>query len=179
MNLREKYKNEIIPKMIEKFGYQNRMQVPRIVKVVVNSGVGKNAKDKNFVDGVADSIARISGQKPIQTKAKQSISAFKTRKGMIVGVAATLRGKRMYDFLEKLVNITFPRIRDFRGISEKNVDAKGNLSVGFKEHIAFPEIQSDAVENMHGLQVCVATTAKTRDEGLALFKLMGFSFKSE
>lgn len=179
MNLKEKYKKEITPKMAGKFGYKNLLAVPKLTKVVINSGVGRNAKDKNFIDGVSSSLERISGQKPIATKAKQSISAFKTRKGMIIGVAVTLRGQRMYDFTEKLINITFPRVRDFRGLSAKQVDNRGNLAVGFKEHIAFPEIKADEVDNIHGLQVCLATTAKTYEEGLALFKLMGFPFKTE
>jgi large subunit ribosomal protein L5 len=176
MKLKEKYQKEIIPKMQDKFGYKNRMAVPRLTKVVINSGVGRNAKDKAFVDSVASSLERISGQKPVLTKAKQSVSAFKTRKGMIIGVAVTLRNKRMYDFVEKLVNITFPRIRDFRGISIKQVDNHGNLAVGFKEHVAFPEIKADETDHVHGLGVCLSTTAKTYDEGLELFKLMGFPF---
>jgi large subunit ribosomal protein L5 len=147
--------------------------------VVINSGVGKNAKDKAFIDSVVSSLQRISGQKPMQTKAKQSISAFKTRKGMVVGVAVTLRNKRMFDFVEKLVNITFPRISDFRGISRTQVDSKGNLAVGFREHIAFPEIKADEVENIHGLGVCLSTTAKNHEQGLELFRLMGFPFKTE
>ena len=179
MNLKEKYKKEIALKMSDKFGYKNLLAVPKLTKVVINSGVGRNAKDKNFIDGVISSLERISGQKPMATKSKQSISAFKTRKGMIIGVAVTLRGQRMYDFTEKLINITFPRIRDFRGLNAKQVDNRGNLSVGFKEHIAFPEIKADEVDNIHGLQVCLATTAKTYEEGFALFKLMGFPFKTE
>ncbi len=179
MKLKEKYQKEITPKLIERFGYKNVMAVPRLTKVVINSGVGRNAKDKAFIDGVVSSLERISGQKPVLTKAKQSISAFKSRKGMTVGVAVTLRGPRMYDFVEKLVNITFPRIRDFRGISAKQVDRLGNLAVGFKEHIAFPEIKADEVSNIHGLEVCLATTAKTYAEGLELFKLLGFPFKQE
>ena len=179
MNLKEKYKKEIVPKMTDKFGYKNLLAVPKLTKVVINAGVGKNAKDKNFIDSVAGSLERISGQKPVLTKAKQSISAFKTRKGMIIGVAVTLRGKRMFDLVEKLVNITFPRIRDFRGVSAKQVDDHGNLAVGFKEHIAFPEIKAEEVDNIHGLQICLSTTAKTYEEGLELFKLMGFPFKTE
>lgn len=179
MRLKEKYKKEIVPKMADKFSYKNLLAVPRLTKVVINSGVGRNAKDKNFIDGVVSSLERISGQKPILTKAKQSISAFKTRKGMIVGVAVTLRGQRMFDFTEKLINITFPRIRDFRGLSIKQVDNRGNLAVGFKEHLAFPEITADEVDHVHGLEVCLATTAKTHEEGLVLFKLMGFPFKTE
>ncbi|MFA5360295.1 MAG: 50S ribosomal protein L5 [Patescibacteria group bacterium] len=179
MNLKQKYKKEIVPKMIEKFGYKNIMAVPKLTKVVINAGVGRNAKDKNFIESVVSSLERISGQKPVQTKAKQSISAFKTRKGMIIGVAVTLRGQRMYDFMEKLIHVTFPRIRDYRGIDPKQVDNHGNLAVGFKEHIAFPEIKADEVQNVHGLQVCLSTTAKTNKEGLELFKLMGFVFKTE
>lgn len=179
MNLKEKYKKEIAPKMTEKFGYKNLLAVPKLTKVVINSGVGRNAKDKNFIDSVISSLERISAQKPVATKSKQSISAFKTRKGMVIGVAVTLRGQRMFDFTEKLINITFPRIRDFRGLSVKQIDSRGNLAVGFKEHIAFPEIKADEVDNIHGLQVCLATTAKTYEEGLALFKLMGFPFKTE
>lgn len=165
--------------MQAKFGYKNRLAVPRLIKAVINSGVGRNAKDKAFIDSVVSSLERISGQKPILTKAKQSISAFKTRKGMTSGVAVTLRNKRMFDFVEKLVNITFPRIRDFRGISPKQVDNHGNLAVGFKEQVAFPEIKADEMGVSHGLGVCLSTTAKTHEEGLELFRLMGFPFKHE
>jgi len=179
MKLKEKYQKEIAPKLKDKFGYSNVMAVPRLIKVVINAGVGRNAKDKAFIDGVVSSLERISGQKPVLTKAKQSISAFKTRKGMVIGVAVTLRGQRMFDFVEKLVKITFPRVRDFRGISLGQVDRCGNLAVGFKEHIAFPEIKADEADNIHGLEVCLATTAKTREQGLELFKLLGFPFKQE
>ena len=179
MNLKEKYKKEIVQKMKAKFNHANIMAVPRLTKVVINSGVGRNAKDKAFIDSVVSSLERISGQKPVLTKAKQSISAFKTRKGMVIGVAVTLRNKRMFDFVEKLVNITFPRIRDFRGISAKQVDGHGNLSVGFKEHIAFPEIKADEAQNIHGLGVCLSTTAKNYEEGLELFRLLGFPFKAD
>lgn len=179
MRLKEKYKKEIVPKLAAKFGYKNRLAAPKLVKAVINAGVGRNGKDKNFIDGVVSSLERISGQKPILTKAKQSISAFKSRKGMVVGVAVTLRGQRMFDFTEKLVNITFPRVRDFRGLGTKQVDSRGNLSVGFKEHLAFPEIKADEAASVHGLEVSLATTAKTHEQGLELFKLMGFPFKQE
>lgn len=165
--------------MEAKFGYKNHLAVPRLTKVVINSGVGRNAKDKMFIDSVVSSLERISGQKPVLTKAKQSISAFKTRKGMISGVAVTLRNKRMFDFVEKLVNITFPRIRDFRGINPKQVDNRGNLAVGLREQIAFPEIKADETDNVHGLGVCLSTTAETHEEGLELFKLMGFPFNAD
>jgi len=177
MATKEKYKNEIIPKMKEKFNYKNNMSVPKVVKVVLNVGFGKHNKDKGYIDNVVNSLARITGQKPILTKAKKSVSSFKVREGMIIGAKVTLRGRHMYDFLEKLINATFARIRDFRGISDKIVDLRGNLSVGFKEHMAFPEIKVDEVENVHGLEVCITTTAKTREEGLELFRSMGFPFK--
>lgn len=164
--------------MKAKFGYKNEMQTPRVTKVTINVGVGRNAKEKAYIDEVIKSVAKIAGQKPVETKAKKSIATFKVRQGMIVGVMTTLRGRRMYDFLEKLVNISFPRVRDFRGISQSQVDRTGNLSVGFREHVVFPEIRTDEADNIHGLEVCVATTAKTREEGLELLKLMGFPFKS-
>lgn len=179
MRLHELYKKEIIPKMKSQFGYKSNLAVPALVKAVVNVGVGRSSKDKNFIDNVANNLIRMTGQKPIFTKAKKSISAFKVRQGMIVGVMVTLRGKRMYDFVEKLVRITFPRVRDFRGINEKQVDKQGNLIIGFREHIAFPEIKADEVENIHGLEVCLNTTASNREEGLSLFRLMGFPFEHE
>jgi len=177
MTIQEQYKKEIAPKLKEKFGYKNVMEIPKVTKVVINVGVGRNAKEKAYIDNVESSLTRISGQKPVLTKARKSISAFKIREGMVIGVAVTLRGKRMEDFLMKLLNISFPRIRDFRGISEKQVDRTGNITIGFKEHIAFPEIRADEVDNLHGLEICVTTTAKTKEEGLELFRLMGFPFK--
>ena len=179
MRLKERYQKEIAPALKTKFGYQNIMAVPRLTKVVINAGVGRNAKDQAFIDGVVSSLQRISGQKPVLTKAKKSISAFKTRQGMVIGVVVTLRGARMFDFVEKLVKITFPRIRDFRGLNPKQVDGQGNLAVGFREHIAFPEIKADEVDNSHGLQVCLATTARNYAQGLELFKLFGFPLKQE
>lgn len=177
MRLHELYKKEIAPKMKEKFGYANKMAVPKPVKVVVNAGVGKNTKDKAYIDNVVSSLSRITGQRPVLCKAKKSISAFKVREGNIVGVMVTLRGKMMYDFIDKLVNITFPRVRDFRGIENKGLDKQGNFTVGFKEHLAFPEIKGDEVEKVHGLEISIATTAKSREEGFELLKLMGFPFK--
>lgn len=179
MRLQEKYKKEILPKLKEKFGYKNDMQAPRVLKVTINVGVGRNSKEKAYIDGVVKNIARITGQKPIETKAKKSISSFKVRQGMIVGVVATLRGRRMYDFLEKLINISFPRVRDFRGINPSQVDKNGNLTVGFREHVVFPEIRPDEVENIHGLEISIAAGARNREEGLELFKLMGVPFKTE
>lgn len=179
MRLQELYKKEILPKLKEKFGYKNNLQAPRLIKVVINVGVGRNAKDKSYVENAEKSLTRITGQKPMLTKAKKAISAFKIRQGMVIGVAVTLRGKRMYDFIDKLVNISFPRVRDFRGINDTQVDRTGNLTIGFKEHLAFPEIKADEIESTHGLEICIATTAKTREEGLELFRLMGFPFKKD
>ncbi len=179
MKLQELYKKKIIPKLKEKFGYKNIFEVPKMNKVVINVGVGKHSKEKAYIDNVVDNLTKISGQKPVLTKAKKAISSFKIREGMIMGVVVILRGKRMYDFVEKLVNISFPRVKDFRGISEKHVDNQGNLTVGFKEHISFPEIKADEVDNIHGLEISIATSASTREEGLELFKLVGFPFKKD
>ncbi len=177
MKLHEHYNKTIRKAMQEKFGYRNMMAIPKITKVSLNVGVGRMTKDKAFVDSVATSIARITGQKPVMTKSRKSISAFKVREGQIVGVVATLRGERMYDFLTKLINVTFPRVRDFRGISDAIVDRTGNMSIGFKEHLPFPEVKADEVDNVHGLEVTITTNAKNREEGLELFRLFGFPFK--
>ena len=177
MRLQELYKKNIMPKMKEKFGYKNRLETPKVNKVVINVGVGRFSKDKKHIENVVNSLSRITGQKPVLTKSKQSISGFKVREGNTVGVMVTLRGKRMYDFLDKLVNATFPRVRDFRGLEKKGIDSAGNLSIGFREHLAFPEIKADEVDRIHGLEVCISTTAETKEEGLELFKLMGFPFK--
>jgi large subunit ribosomal protein L5 len=146
-------------------------------KVILNAGLSKGLKDASFVDIIEDSLRRISGQKPVKTKAKKSISNFKIRQGMIIGMKVTLRGKRMYDFLDKLINITLPRIRDFRGLDDKAVDKTGNMTIGLKEHIAFPEIGSDEIEKIHGLEIVINTTAKNKEEGYELFKALGFPFK--
>jgi large subunit ribosomal protein L5 len=179
MRLKEKYNKEIIPKMKEKFGFKNTMLVPHLTKVVLNVGFGHHAKDKEFMAAVSDGLARITGQKSIFTAAKKSISAFKVREGLIIGAKVTLRGQRMYDFTDKLVNITFPRVRDFRGISEKSIDKSGNLTVGFKEHIAFPEIKIENVNSVYGLEVCLVTDTNNQAQGLELFRLLGFPFKKE
>lgn len=179
MRLKELYKKEIIPKMKEKFSYKNILLVPKLDKVVINVSFGGHSKDKSFIENIEKNLAKITGQKLILTKAKKSISAFKIREGNIIGAKVTLRGNRMYDFVEKLINITFPRVRDFRGINKKSVDGAGSLTIGFQEHLAFPEIRSDDVENIHGLEVSILTTAATREEALELFKLMGFPFKHE
>ncbi|MCX6796519.1 MAG: 50S ribosomal protein L5 [Candidatus Falkowbacteria bacterium] len=177
MRLQAKYKKEIIPKLKKEFNYSNNLAVPKLVKIVVNVGFGRHAKEKAYIDNVIAGLTGITGQQPIQTKAKKAVSAFKIREGMIIGACVTLRSARMYDFLEKLINITFPRVRDFRGIPEKGVDRQGNLTIGFREHLPFPEIKSDEVENIFGLEICLATNAKNRAEGLELFRFLGIPFK--
>jgi len=179
MKLREKYQKVIVPDLKKKLGFKNDMLVPRLTKVVLNVGFGRHNKEKEFIASVTKALAKITGQKPVLTAAKKSISAFKIREGLVIGAKVTLRGQRMYDFVDKLVNVTFPRVRDFRGISEKSVDREGNLSVGFKEHTCFPEIQAEEVDNIFGLEVCLATTARNRAGGLELFRLLGFPFKKE
>ena len=179
MNLPEKYHKQVLPEMKKIFGYKNDLAVPKMVKVVINVGTGRSLKDEKFLDYVLDTVARISGQKPVLTKAKKSISTFKIRQGMVVGVRVTLRGSRMYNFVEKLINIALPRVRDFRGLEGKSIDHNGNLSIGFKEHIVFPEIKSDELEKLHGLQVIIDTTAKNKEEGQTLFKLLGFPIKDK
>lgn len=175
--LYKKYQDEIVSALQEKFDIKNKMAVPKIEKVSVNIGVNSKQTDSGYLDMLENTLVRITGQKPIRTKARKAISAFKIREGQIVGMKVTLRGERMYDFIDKLINVSIPRIRDFRGLSPKNVDRQGNLTLGFKEHNVFPEIKSDEVERIHGLEISVATTAKEQAKGFELFKLLGFPFK--
>lgn len=172
----EKYKTEVIPALQKDFGHKNATSVPQIDKVVVNVGVGK-AKDSNMIELAEKTIRRITGQHPVKTKAKKSIAGFKLREGTVVGLTVTLRGKKMTDFIEKLIHVTFPRVRDFRGLSVKSFDEQGNLSIGLKEHMAFPEIRPDEVEQVHGIEVTIKTTADNAEEGAALLKGLGFPFK--
>jgi len=175
--LRETYEKKIVPALMERFGYKNRMAVPKLKLVSVNVGMSTNLlKDPKIPETVETTLTRITGQKPVKTLAKKSIASFKVREGQNIGMKVTLRGARMWHFLEKLIHVTLPRVRDFRGISPKLVDKQGNLSMGFKEYIAFPEIRPDEIEKLHGIQVTVSTSAKTREEGLELFRLMGFPF---
>ncbi len=175
--LRETYDKKVAPELMNKFGYKNRMAIPKLKLVSVNVGMSTNLlKDPKIPETVESTLTRITGQKPVKTLAKKSIASFKIRQGQHIGMKVTLRGARMWHFLEKLIHVTMPRIRDFRGISPKLVDKQGNLSIGFKEYIAFPEIRSDEIERLHGVQVTVSSTAKTREEGLELFKLLGFPF---
>lgn len=176
-NLKQKYQKEVAPALMEKFDYKNKLAVPKIIKVTVNIGINQQRKDQQYVDLVGNTLKRITGQRPVENKAKKSIASFKIRQGMIVGMAVTVRGKKMYHFIDKLINITLPRVRDFRGLSMNVIDKNGNLNLGFKEHIAFPEINPDEVDRLHGLQVCITTNASSREEGIELFKLLGFPFK--
>lgn len=175
----KRYLQDVVPNLRKQFDYRSGMAVPRVTKVVVNVGLSAGNKDAKFPEAVASSLARITGQKPVPTLAKKSISNFKIRKGMTVGYKVTLRGARLESFLEKLIRVTLPRVRDFRGIPERSLDAHGNLAIGFKEATAFPEIRSDEVERLHGLEVAIATTAKTRAESQALFKALGVPFRQK
>ncbi|GAB6142577.1 50S ribosomal protein L5 [Desulfocicer niacini] len=176
--LKEKYEKEIVPALTKTFGYQNRMQVPGLEKIVLNIGLGEAIKNVKLLDSAAADLTLIAGQKPVITKAKKSIAAFKLREGMPIGCMVTLRREKMYDFLEKLVNITLPRVRDFRGISGKAFDGRGNYSLGIKEHIIFPEIDYDQTDSIKGLNVSIVTTAKTDKEGKELLTLFGMPFKN-
>jgi large subunit ribosomal protein L5 len=176
--LQEKYKKEVVPELKKLFGYKNIFVIPRFEKIVVNVGINQaQAKEAQFIENIESSLKRITGQKPIKTLAKKSISTLKVRSGMIVGMKVTLRGKLMYDFFNKLVNVALPRVRDFRGIPLSSLDGQGNLSIGFREHIAFPEIRSDEVEKIHGLEVVISTTAKSDKEAKELLSLLGLPLR--
>lgn len=178
MDLREIYKNEMVPELTKTFGYQNIMQVPKLEKIVLNIGLGEAIKNVKLLDSAVADLARIAGQQPVITKARKSIAAFKLREGMPIGCMVTLRRSKMYDFLEKLINVTLPRVRDFRGISGKAFDGNGNYSLGIKEHIIFPEIDYDKTDSIKGLNVSIVTTANTDEEGKALLKLFGMPFRN-
>lgn len=177
MKLKELYKKEALPALKEKFGFTNDFNVPAIQKATVNVGLSKNFKEKEFVEEVQSNLITITGQKPILTKARRSVSSFKIRVGMLIGAKVTLRGQRMYDFVDKLIHIVYPRVRDFRGIPEKAVDDKGNISLGIADIMAFPEAEAHEVKHAHGLEVCITTTASNKEEGLELFRALGFPFK--
>ncbi|MFA4890611.1 MAG: 50S ribosomal protein L5 [Candidatus Paceibacterota bacterium] len=177
-SIKEKYEKIVIPEMKKKFGYKNSLAVPKIIKVAVATGIG-SMKDEEKKKIIESSLSTITGQKSVPNVAKKSIATFKTREGMVIGHSVTLRGNRMYDFLEKLVNVTIPRVRDFRGIDPKVIDAQGNLTVGFKEHTVFPETASDDVRKAFGLGVTIATTAKNKEEALEMLKLLGMPFKKK
>jgi large subunit ribosomal protein L5 len=177
--LKEKYEKSVKKELQKKFDLKNVMAVPKILKVSVNSGIGKYLKEKDAIDEISENIKVISGQKPVFSKSKKSIAGFKIRQGQEVGVSVTLRGQRMWHFLERLISSALPRVRDFRGIDKKNIDEKGNLNMAVKEQIVFPEIVPETVKTIFGFQVNVSTSAKTREEGLELFRLLGFPIKQE
>lgn len=173
IRLKDKYSAEVMPKMLEKFGYKNVMEVPRLEKVVVNMGVGEAIANSKVLDHAVKDLTAITGQRPVITTAKKSIAAFKVRKGMKVGCRVTLRGKMMYTFLDKLFNVVLPRVRDFRGLSAKSFDGRGNYAMGIREQIIFPEIDYDKVDKVRGMNVVIVTTSKTDEECLHLLKFMG------
>jgi len=174
--LRKEYDETIVPAMIEKFGYKNRMEVPRLDKIVLNMGVGEATQDKKKVETASQEMELIAGQKPVITKAKKSIAQFKLREGMPIGVKVTLRRERMYEFLDRLVTIALPRVRDFRGLNPKSFDGRGNYAMGLKEQLVFPEINYDRIEKVRGMDIIVTTTANTDDEARELLRLFNFPF---
>ena len=177
--LRSKYDAEIVKAMTEKFGYKNHMEVPKIEKITINMGVGEGSQDKKKVTTAAAEMELIAGQKPVITKAKKSIAQFKLREGMPIGCKVTLRRARMFEFLDRLVTVAMPRIRDFRGLNPKSFDGRGNYAMGLKEQIIFPEISYDQIEKVRGMDIIVTTTAKTDDEARELLRLFGFPFPLE
>ncbi|HEX9974749.1 MAG TPA: 50S ribosomal protein L5 [bacterium] len=174
--LLKKYRDEIVPGMRKKFSYKNIMQVPALQKIVLNIGVGDAIENNKLLDTSLEELAVISGQRPAISKAKKSISNFKLREGMPIGCFVTLRGWRMYEFLDRLINITIPRVRDFRGLPDRSMDGRGNFNMGFKEQIVFPEINYDKIEKIRGMNITIVTTAKTDEEGLALLSMLGMPF---
>lgn len=179
MVIKELYKKEVVPKLKESLGYKNILAVPVLRSVTLNVGLGPGLKDAKFLETAEKTLIRITGQRPVKTKARKSISTFKIREGMVVGMKVTLRGKRMWDFLEKLFYVSLPRVRDFRGLSVKAFDGQGNYSIGFKEHLAFPEVRSEEIEVLHGLQVTISTTAKNNEEAKALLTHLGLPLKKD
>ena len=177
LNVAERYEKEAIPKLIEEFGYKNRMQVPKIQKVVLNMGLGEAIQNPKILDSALEELTQIAGQRAVITRARKSIAAFKLRAGMPIGCRVTLRGKRMYDFLTKLIAVAIPRIRDFRGISKKAFDGRGNYSMGIKEHIIFPEVDYDKIDKIKGLNITIVTSAKTDKEAFCLLSAIGMPFR--
>lgn len=175
--LQEQYNKKIIPALKERFGFKNVMQVPKIVKIVVNVGVGKIKDDKKKIDLAAEDIKKITGQMTVKTRARKSISGFKVRENQLVGVVCTLRGFRMYSFLDKLINVALPRVRDFQGLNPSGFDGRGNYHLGLKEHLVFPEISAESIENTFGLEVSIVTNAGKDEPARELLRLMNFPFK--
>ncbi len=176
--LETKYKQEIVPALIEQFGYKSIMQVPKLTKITLNMGVGEALADKKILQSAVSDMEKISGQKAVVTLARKSIAGFKIRDDMPIGCKVTLRGAKMYEFFDRLITISIPRIRDFRGMNSKSFDGRGNYALGIKEQIIFPEIDYDKIDALRGMDICITTTAKTDEEGLALLKLFNFPFKN-
>jgi len=175
---KDRYRAEIIPAMIETFGYSGVMEVPKLEKIVVNIGVGEAKDNAKLLDGLVEDLALITGQKPIVTKARKSIANFHLREGQPIGCKVTLRGERMYEFLDRLISVALPRVRDFKGVSGKAFDGRGNYTLGIVEHIVFPEVDLEKVEKVKGLNVCITTTAKTDKEGKELLRLFGLPMRN-
>ncbi len=172
------YREKIVPELIQKFGYTSTMQVPRITKVTLNMGVGEAVNDKKNIDMSVADLTKIAGQKPVVTKARKAIANFKIRQGLAIGCMVTLRGQRMYEFLDRLVTIAFPRVRDFRGVSGRAFDGRGNYNIGLKEQIIFPEIEYDKIDKLRGMNICITTTAKSDEEAKALLAAFRFPFRN-
>jgi large subunit ribosomal protein L5 len=179
LRLRERYRDDVVPAMMKEFNYSNVMQVPRLEKIVVNVGVGEALDNAKALDFVVQDISTITGQRPIITRAKKSVANFKLREGRSIGVKVTLRGKRMWSFVDRMVNVALPRRRDFRGISPDSFDGRGNYSLGFREQLVFPEVNYDKIDKIRGFEVSVVTTAQTDEEGFRLLSLLGFPFAQQ
>jgi large subunit ribosomal protein L5 len=175
--LRERFNQEIVAKLQEQYHYKSAMQIPRLVKIIINMGLGEAIQNAKILESAASELTQIAGQKPVITRARTSIAAFKLRKGMPIGCMVTLRGDRMYEFFDKLVNVALPRVRDFRGVSSKALDGRGNYTLGIKEHIIFPEIDYDKIDKIKGMNITMVTTAGTDDEARTLLALMGMPFR--
>lgn len=177
--LKDQYTNEIVPALKEKFQYDNIMEVPKLVKIVVNMGMGEAIANPKAMDAAVGDLTMITGQKPIITKAKKSVAAFKVREGMSIGCKVTLRGDKMYEFCDRLVSVALPRVRDFKGVSPKAFDGRGNYTLGLKEQLIFPEIEYDKIDRIRGMEVCFVTSAKTDEEAKELLRLMGMPFAAK
>ena len=177
--LKDKYASEIVPALKEKFQYDNIMEVPKLVKIVVNMGLGEAIANPKAMDAAVGDLTMITGQKPIITKAKKSVAAFKVREGMSIGCKVTLRGEKMYEFCDRLVSVALPRVRDFKGVSAKAFDGRGNYTLGLKEQLIFPEIEYDKIDRVRGMEVCFVTSAKTDEEAKELLRLMGMPFAAK
>ena len=174
--MRDRYRSEIVPALMEQFGYKNVMQVPKVEKIVVNVGLGEAVQNPRAIDAAVEDISIITGQRPVVTRAKKSIAAFKLREGMPIGAMVTLRGPRMYEFLDRLIAVALPRIRDFRGVSPNSFDGRGNYTLGLSEQLVFPEIDYDRIDRTRGLEMSIVTTARNDEEGMQLLSLLGMPF---